>query len=240
MCTFCNEHISIGHGGKKEFKCHVERPKHLENTRLARENGVQAQLTDLRSSVSSISHSFQNFVTKAEVLFAQFIAEHNLPFSVGDHLTKLVKKAFPDSKIAEKFQCGHTKTAAIVNKALAPHYMEAIIPAACDGPLTIMMDESNKRSDDKACAILVKMIDPTTFRVVNRFLGMPLCNIPNSANLFSVLQATLSKYNIPWSSVKGFSSDTASAMVGKHNSVLSRVCEVTENHALFWLCVSHS
>ena len=157
MCTFCNEHISIGHGGKNDVKRHVERPKHLENTRLARENGVQAPLTDVRSSVPSTSHCFQDFVTKAEVRFVPFIAENNLPFSVGDHLTKLVKKAFPDSKIAEKFQCSHTETAAIVNKALAPHYMEAIIPAPCDGPLTIIIEESNKRSDDKACAILVKI-----------------------------------------------------------------------------------
>ena len=40
---------------------------------------------------------------------ACFIVEHNLPFAVADHLTSLVKKAFPDSKIAEKFQLGHTK-----------------------------------------------------------------------------------------------------------------------------------
>ena len=91
--------------------------------------------------------------------------------------------------------------------------METIIPAACDGPITIMMDESNKQSDDKACAILVKMIDPTTFCVINRFLDMPVSNIPTGANLFSVLEATLSKYSIPWSSVKGFSSDTASVHV---------------------------
>ena len=51
-----------------------------------------------------------------------------------------------------------------------------------------MMDESNKQSDDKACAILVQMFDETTRSVVNRFLGMPICNIPNAANLFHVLE----------------------------------------------------
>ena len=75
MCTYCNEHISIGHGGKNDVKRHVERPKHVENARLARDSGVQARLTDLRWLASS-SHSFQDLVTKAEVLFAQFIAEH--------------------------------------------------------------------------------------------------------------------------------------------------------------------
>lgn len=66
-----------------------------------------------------------------------------------------------------------------------------------------MMDESNKHSDDKACAILVRMVDPTTFQVVNRFLGMPICNIPTGENLFNVLEATLSQYDIKWDSAKG-------------------------------------
>lgn len=107
LCVYCNKHFSIRHGGKNDVKWHVERQKHVDNACLARQIGVQARLTEFRSS--GPSNSFSELVTKAEVLFAQFIAEHNLPFSVGDHLTKIVKKAFPDSKIVEKFQCGHTK-----------------------------------------------------------------------------------------------------------------------------------
>ena len=30
-------------------------------------------------------------VNRAEALFIQFVAEHNLPFRTGDHFTKLVK-----------------------------------------------------------------------------------------------------------------------------------------------------
>lgn len=148
LCTYCNEHFSIAHGGKNDVKRHVERQKHVDNVHSAKQSGIQRRLTDCRAS--GPSQSFADLVTKAEVLFVHFIAEHNLPFSVGDHFTKLVKKAFPDSKIAEEFHCGHTKTAATVNKALGPYYMDKFLPAAQEGPVTIMMDESNKRSDDKA------------------------------------------------------------------------------------------
>ena len=55
--------------------------------------------------------------------------------------------------------------------------MDKFQPAAQEGPVT-MMDETNKRSDDKACAILVRMVDSTTFQVVNGFLGTSICNIP--------------------------------------------------------------
>ena len=38
-------------------------------------------------------------ILSAEAQFVQFVAEHNLPFRCGDHLTKLVKSMFPDSDI---------------------------------------------------------------------------------------------------------------------------------------------
>lgn len=59
-------------------------------------------------------------VIEAEALWASFVAEHNLPFSASDHATKLFSKMFPDSEIAKKFACGHTKTAALIKGALAP------------------------------------------------------------------------------------------------------------------------
>ena len=74
------------------MKRHVEQQNHLDNVYLAKQSGIQSRLTDCRAG--GPSQSFADLVTKAEVLFVHFINEHNLPFSVGDHLTKLVKKAF--------------------------------------------------------------------------------------------------------------------------------------------------
>ena len=212
ICVYCDEHFSTAHGGKNDMKRHVEQQKHIDNVHSARQSGIQSRLTDNRAG--GPSQTFADLVMKAEVLFVQIIAEHNLSFSVGDHLTRLVKKAFPDSKVAEKIHCGHTKMSTIMNKTLGPHYMDRFLPAAQEGPVTIMMDESSKRSDDEVCDIHVRMVDSITFQVVNRFLGMPICNIHTGENLLSVLEATLSQNNIKWDSVKGFSSDTARAMVG--------------------------
>ena len=53
-------------------------------------------------------------VLSAEVQIVQFIAEHNLPFCRGHHLTELVKSMFPDSDIARQFQCSRTKTMVLV------------------------------------------------------------------------------------------------------------------------------
>ena len=73
---------------------------------------------------------------------------------------------------------------------------------------------------------------------VCRVLGMPVCNIATAETLFNALEQELAKRSIPWSNVVGFSSDSASVMVGKRNSVLSRVLE--RQPKLFSLaCVCH-
>ena len=80
---------------------------------------------------SSINHFMlkkgNNDIITSETLFSYFIAEHNLPFTVTDHFSKLCKQMFPDSKIAKKkkkkkFSCGKTKTTQIIKRAIAPYY----------------------------------------------------------------------------------------------------------------------
>ena len=190
-CRFCTKDISVNHGGKNDIKNHVKTPSHLKAEKAAKTQGTQARLWELRGGAAA-GIPFKDKVTTAEALFTQFIAEHNLPFAVGDHLTKLVKKAFPDSEIAKSMSLGHTKVSAIVNEALGPHFKSNnMLKRAQEGPVTIMMDESNKRSDNKACAILIRFLDNATMCVENRFLDMPICNIATAEKLFATLETSL-------------------------------------------------
>ena len=63
--------------------------------------------------------SVDDQVTRAETLFSNFVAEHNLSFTVSDYFTDLCKKMFTDSKIAEKFACKLTKCTQIIKQAIA-------------------------------------------------------------------------------------------------------------------------
>eukprot|EP00117_Sycon_ciliatum_P027396 scpid104105/ scgid22265/ len=65
----------------------------------------------------------------AEAYFVKFVAEHNLSFRSAEHFSKLVKVMFPDSKIAASFACSRTKTAAIINNAMAPELIDVVFPA---------------------------------------------------------------------------------------------------------------
>ena len=95
---------------------------------------------------------------RAEVLFANFVAEHNvnIPFLVADCFTRLCKAMFTDSKIASKFVYGRTKTTQIIKRSLAPSLHQEVVEHLQSNPFSIAIDESNDRNCDKSLAILVR------------------------------------------------------------------------------------
>ena len=79
-------------------------------------------------------------VISAEVMMAQFIALHNLPFQAADHLSDLVSSMFPDSLIAADFSSKHTNTKSIICDALDPFLKEPIIDSLKSTPFNLMCD----------------------------------------------------------------------------------------------------
>ena len=58
--------------------------------------------------------SLQTMIVQAEVAVANFLTKHKLPLATSDHMTKLFKTIFTDSKIsAAGYNCARTKTGAI-------------------------------------------------------------------------------------------------------------------------------
>ena len=194
------------------MKRHLERQKH---------RCLTSQLTN-QVTVKESFRKIDNPVTAAEIYFATFVAEHNLPFMCADHFTKLCKVMFPDSQIAQSFAAGRTKTTAIMKFAIAPR-LNVVVKACKRSPFSILCDGGNDQLDKKYFAILVRYWEDITNQVVTRFLALPVCNISTSQALFDALALEIDSRNIPWENAVGFASDTANVMVGQRNSVLSRV-----------------
>lgn len=53
-------------------------------------------------------------VSRAEIKISSFLAEHNIPFWVMDHLTPLVKDCFPDCKTIQDMHLKSSKCTAVV------------------------------------------------------------------------------------------------------------------------------
>ena len=78
------------------------------------------------------------------------VIESNLPLSVMDKFTKVVKIAFPDSEIASKFHCGRSKASCLVDlKESAAIHVVQLADRMKVGPFTVSTDESNDRGSTK-------------------------------------------------------------------------------------------
>ena len=127
---------------------------------------------------------------------------------------------FPDSNIAKKFSCGHTKTAAISKEALAPHYLQRTLLDMSN--VSILMDESNDKTEH-SCIILVRVIDLDVGDVHTRFLDMPVVNIGTAQNLFATLKLSLNSKGFDFSRCMAFMSDTTNVMKGATSGVQSLI-----------------
>ena len=181
LCTACNIHLGVSHGGRFDLNKHADTKAHKANVNK----------TESTPKLTTMFSTGPDKVTKAEVLFAYFVAEHNLPLLVADHFTELVKEMFPDSEIAKKFACKRTKTTHIINSAIAPAFDDTVTNLCKTEKFSVMMDESNDHGDNKAVTILVRVLDRGALRISTRFLGLPICNIGTGANLFSCLNEVL-------------------------------------------------
>ena len=105
-------------------------------------------------------------------------------------------------------------------------------------PFTILCDGGNDNFNKKYFGMLVRLWDEHVRQVVVCFLDCPVCNIATGETPFQALSTVLEDRAIPWGNVIGFGSDSASVMVGRRNSVLSRVLQ--QQPEVFSLgCVCH-
>ena len=105
----------------------------------------------------------------AEVKVVGFLAEHNLPFVIADHLGPLFKSIFPDSKIAKAYSCGKTKASCILNRAIAPDLQSILIEQIKTSCYSIAIDESNDQGLQKMNPVTVRLFDINQHKVVTKF-----------------------------------------------------------------------
>ena len=94
-CLICARDIKVAASGVFDVRMHLGTSMHQSNEAKSR---TYKPMTSFFGAKPHTSAS----VTKAEVLFCQFVAEHNLAASVSDHFTDLVKTMFANSAVAEQ------------------------------------------------------------------------------------------------------------------------------------------
>ena len=204
-CTYCASDLNISHSGRNDVISNIRSKHHKEMAKSC-----------FSKSISSFVRPPTNHkVIEAEAVWTIFVAKHNLAFETSNHATKLFHRIFPDSEIAKKFACGHSKTTAIIKEALAPHCLSNSLHDMSK-VYSVMMDESN---DKNKCIILVRVFDLLVGDVRTRFLDMPVVNIGTAKNLFDVLKESLRYNGLDFSRCLAFKSNTTNVMKGTRSGI---------------------
>ncbi|KAJ8043481.1 hypothetical protein HOLleu_10580 [Holothuria leucospilota] len=148
FCTKCQVNFSISHGGLNGIAKHVGSAKHRQIA-----VSVQEYSGGLHRFFASDLSTEGEQVIRAEVLFSDFIVEHNLPIAFADHVGPLLRKMFPDSETAKKYGCARTKTTAILGVS-AEENVNEIVKHLINNPFSVATDGSNDYADHKLYPVL--------------------------------------------------------------------------------------
>jgi len=175
-CTVCDCQISCEHQGEKDVKRHLESQKHKANIK-ALDN--QSRVTSFFMATADLIHE------KLQELKLKYVAHHNIPIAVSDHLSPLFKDIFPDSQIAKAYSCAPTKSACIINGALAKELQKSLIEVMKSNPFSLATDGSNDSGLNKMNPLTVRIFDVNRDCVTTRFLNICITSASTLDAIFS-------------------------------------------------------
>lgn len=148
FCKTCDLKINIS-SGKLQLVRHQDTKNHVQKSKLC---SRQEKITSFvkKSDNSEIA------TKKADIYISSFIAEHNLPFTVTEHLPKLLSAVCSDSEIAKKIKCSRTKTTAIVKNVIGLTNFENICSILRNVKFSIIIDESTDLGCTKHLVIVAR------------------------------------------------------------------------------------
>lgn len=190
-------------------------------------------------------HDLRTQINLAKILIICFIADHNLPFLLVDHLTDLCKNMFPDSAIAQGLHMKRTKCTEVAKK-VGCVISEDLVKQLRQNKFSVIIDESTDVSATKCVTIIVKFYDSEKGKIVTKMLDLisvygenPQMSGSTGDSLFNMLLETLNSYNVPLNNLVGFAADGASNIMGDYNSLSSRLRQDFPGITIF-KCICHS
>lgn len=145
-----------------------------------------------------------------------------MPIAVAETISPLIRNVFTDSKVAEGYSCGRTKSSCILNYALAQNVREALIEKMKSGPFSLAIDGSSDQNvEEKLNHLTVKYLDSESGMIANQLLDMCVTKgnyAASTSTIFAAVHEKMEHWQIPWSNSVTFGVDNASVNIGKRNS----------------------
>ncbi|XP_017893309.1 uncharacterized protein LOC108632933 isoform X2 [Ceratina calcarata] len=212
-CNFCNKKLGVGRCNLLKHKDSVQ---HAINTGRA-----QGEVSELANYS----------VKKAEIRFSLDVVEHNRSFHSYNHFVKMLKQAIPDSEIMKNVSLGRGKMTGIVKNVINKAIILKNMAAMKDKFFSILLDESTDVSNTRHLCILARYVNKG--KINTYVLDYLHIKDGTAENLYKCLMYALETHNLNVNNIVGVCADNASIIVGKNNSVLSRLLENNKEIAVF-------
>ena len=179
-------------------------------------------------------------ITSAEIKLTVFVAEnkHSLTIAISDEFGKLFRSIFLDSKIAKKYQCGRTKSSAILNEVLAMDLVSKLVERMKAPPFSVATDGSNDTGVEKMSSVTIKVFVVNQHKIRHRFLDMGTTQGGTANEIFQKMNSVSTTSGISWQQCIGLNVDNTAVSMGIRNSIKTRVFK--ENSSVYIMgCPCH-
>ncbi len=144
------------------------------------------------------------------------LVQHNIPLALADELTPLFRDVFSDSEIAKNFSSKRTKTACMINGAIAPFFQQALVECMKSNSFAVAIDGSSDSGIEKMNPLTVRIFDINRGVVCTQFLDMCMSSSSTAEGIFAKMQEVLSTHSISWNNCVGIGVDNTSVNMGLH------------------------
>ncbi|EFA13075.1 Zinc finger protein 862-like Protein [Tribolium castaneum] len=177
-------------------------------------------------------------IKEAELKIEMFIVEHNLPFSLVDHLSELFNSICPDCKICKKLAFKRKKATQLCTSVIGSTCQRDLVNDLRNGHFSLILDETTDISTSKSLAVIARTVKKA--KISDRFLDLIKVESATAKSLFEALKISVFEgHNIPFSNMIGFGADNCSVMMGDVNGL--KALFQKENASIVTIgCTCHS
>lgn len=216
------------------LKSHSKTAVHKENIKQRHDPSLRTLHQCTPAAIDKVK-----LIKESEIKLVAFIAEHNLPFRVMDHLSDLISSVCPDSEIASSIKCKRSKTTAIVKNVTGTHFQQSLAATLRTSKFSVIVDETTDVASVKEMCIITRYFDENNKKILSSFFGLIEVPRADAETLFQDLKRHFESNEIPLGNIIGYASDGANVMMGCNNSVRTRM-EATIPSIFIMRCICHS
>ncbi|KAL7287824.1 hypothetical protein TKK_0018198 [Trichogramma kaykai] len=192
------------------------------------EGSDKHKLKSITSDTNKLD-SFNYQQAMAKIQMCVFIVNQGLAFRLIDSLVPYFKIMFYDSAILADFYQNRKQLVPILKDVIVPTHKERLGHILKINFFSLLVDESTDVSIKQCMCIVVRYFCPETNSVreslwdlVSIFDGDEKTKA-DAETLSEKIFETFRNYDVPLTNILGFSSDTASVMIGVNNSVAQKL-----------------